>query len=101
MLLISHRMLRDKDLIYPLFFLEYVFHHLQPGSLFHDLTPKAVLDRAVEQGEVDTPLSAVGLRSVLLVPDSEECLVGEVHLLINIANVVAREVVSLSELIVD
>ena len=75
--------------------------HLLPRSLFDNLTPKAVLNRTVEQGEVDTPLSIVGLRSILLVPDSEESLVGEVHFRVYITNFITRKVVTLHKLVVD
>ena len=62
---------RDHLLIYLIGCLEFVLHHLLPGTLFDDLAPEAVLNCAVEQGEVDAPLSIVLLGSVLLVPDAK------------------------------
>ena len=81
--------------------LELLLLHVLPGSLLDDLATETILDGTVDQSEVDAPLGCISLSGVLLVPHSEESLVGQVHLFVHIARPVVREVIPLHKLVVD
>jgi hypothetical protein len=71
--------------------------HSEPGALLYDLSTEAILDRTIEESQVNAPLSIVGLGSILLIPHSKESLVGEVHRRIYVSNIILIEVSTLNK----
>lgn len=94
-------MLPDKKLIDVSFVGKLAFLHLEPGALLDDLSTETVLDRTVQESQVNAPLGIIGLGSVLLIPHSKEGLVGEVHGRIDVSNCITGEVSTLNKIAID
>lgn len=67
--------------------------------MLNDLAPKTVLNGRVEERQVDTPNLIWGFGCVLLVPNSEQRLVRQIHWSVQVSIAVAVESCALGELI--
>ncbi len=79
LLIFRDRVIMQEVIVNLFFFLELGIVDLGPGALLEHLTSQTVLDGRVEQGQVDTPHLVRGFCRVLLIPYSEQRLVGKIH----------------------